>query len=361
MKFTKNELAKFMIANYKGEVQVPANFSADSVFTPEEAITNAFHSIIGTNENSTVEDYILAFRREDARLGVFAVIEEVLREGIIYESWKNPFFEMFVETRSQARGDSTKFYIESKQEVVVSRISKDGKVALDRQRFDEGYELTVETQTRGAKVYEHIARIMTRRTGWGKFVAALYEAMERDIAEMCYSAFATMVNNLPTQFIHRGTYDAAAIKEKIRNVKMASGASSVTLFGTELAIETLTLEAGAGANVAYIQAIGSDAIKDELHRTGRVGTWYGHLLVELPNGFQVGAGLNTNKLVMPDNIIYIVPNVEEKPVKLVVEPELIDINESSLARVDDTIEVAARWTVGAKVITGSAMAAFIKQ
>ena len=352
MQFTKQELAKFMVANYKGEVQVPANFSADSVFTPEEAITNAFHSIIGTNENSTVEDYILAFRREDARLGVFAIIEEVLREGIIYESWKNPFFERFVETRSQARGDKTVFYIESKQEVVVSRISKDGKVALDRQRFDEGYELTVETQTRGAKVYEHIARIMTRRTGWGKFVAALYEAMERDIAEMCYSAFATMVNNLPTQFIHRGQYNAAAIKKAIRNVKMASGASSVTLFGTELALETLTQD-------NTIMYINSTDVMNEVYKTGRLGKWYGHDVVELPNGFQIGAGLNTDKLVMSDKVVYIIPNIEEKPVKLVVEPELIDINESSLARVDDTIEVAARWTVGAQVITGCAMGAFI--
>ena len=241
MQFTKKELAKCMVANYKGEVQVPANFSADKVFTPEEAITNAFHSVIGTNANSTVEDYILAFRKEDARLGVFAIIEEVLREGIIHESWKNPFFERFVETRSQARGDKTVFYVESKNEVVVSRISKDGRVALDRQRFDEGYELTVETQTRGAKVYEHIARIMTRRTGWGKFVAALYEAMERDIAEMCYAAFANVVNSLPAQFVHRGNYDATAIKEKIRNVKMVSGASSVTLVGTELALSKLVI------------------------------------------------------------------------------------------------------------------------
>ena len=354
MKFTKNELAKFMIANYKGEVQVPANFSADSVFTPEEAITNAFHSIIGTNENSTVEDYILAFRREDARLGVFAIIEEVLREGIIYESWKNPFFERFVETRSQTRGDKTVFYIESKQEVVVSRISKDGKVALDRQRFDEGYELTVETQTRGAKVYEHIARIMTRRTGWGKFVAALYEAMERDIAEMCYSAFATMVNNLPTQFVHHGTYDAAELKRVIRNVKMASGASSVTIFGTELALDPLSED-------NTIMYMNSNEVMNELYNTGRLGKWYGHDVVELPNGFKIGSGLNTNNLVLSDKVIYVIPNVEEKPVKLVVEPELIDINESSLARVDDTIEVAARWTVGAKVVVGSAIGASINQ
>lgn len=352
MKFTKNELAKFMIANYKGEVQVPANFSADSVFTPEEAITNAFHSIIGTNENSTVEDYILAFRREDARLGVFAIIEEVLREGIIYESWKNPFFERFVETRSQARGDKTVFYIESKQEVVVSRISKDGKVALDRQRFDEGYELTVETQTRGAKVYEHIARIMTRRTGWGKFVAALYEAMERDIAEMCYSAFATMVENLPTQFVHHGTYDAAQLKRVIRNVKMASGASSVTIFGTELALEPLNDD----NTIIYMT---SKDVQNELYHTGRLGKWFGHDVIELENGFKIGSGLNTNNMVLSDKVVYVIPNVEEKPVKLVVEPELIDINESSIARVDDTIEIAARWTVGAKVVVGSAIGASI--
>lgn len=355
MKFTKNELAKFMVANYKGEVQVPANFSADSVFTPEEAITNAFHSIIGTNENSTVEDYILAFRREDARLGVFAIIEEVLREGIINEAWKNPFFDLFVETRSQARGDSTKFYIESKQEVVVSRISKDGRVSLDRQRFDEGYELTVETQTRGAKVYEHIARIMTRRTGWGKFVQVLYEAMERDIAEMCYKAFADVVNGLPIQFVHHGTYSSTDIKEKIRNVKMISGASSVTLVGTELALEGLTQDGG----ISYVEAIGTDAIRNELHETGRVGHWYGHVCIEIPNNFLSGTGLQ--EMVLPDNIVYIIPNMETKPIKAVIEPELIDIANSAIARVDDTLEVQIRWTAGANVITGSAIGAFIQQ
>ena len=356
MKFTKNELAKFMVANYKGEVQVPANFSADSVFTPEEAITNAFHSIIGTNENSTVEDYVLAFRREDARLGVFAIIEEVLREGIINETWKNPFFDLFVETRSQARGDKTTFYIESRQEVVVSRISKDGRVSLDRQRFDEGYEMTVETQTRGAKVYEHIARIMTRRTGWGKFVQALYEAMERDIAEMCYKAFVDVINGLPTQFIHHGTYNATSIKEKIRNVKMISGASSVTLVGTELALESLTQDGGAG--ISYINAIGSDAIKDELHETGRVGRWYGHLCIEIPNNFKSGTGLAEK--VLNDKVVYIIPNMEVKPIKAVIEPELIDIANSAIARVDDTLEVQIRWTAGANVVTGSAIGAFVR-
>ena len=320
MQFTKKELAKFMVANYKGEVQVPANFSADKVFTPEEAITNAFHSVIGTNANSTVEDYILAFRKEDARLGVFAIIEEVLREGIIHESWKNPFFERFVETRSQARGDKTVFYVESKNEVVVSRISKDGRVALDRQRFDEGYELSVDTETRGVKVYEHIARIMLRKTGWANFVSALYAAMERDIAEMCYGAFLAVVENLPNEFAHRGSYNAKLIKEKIRNVKLISGAASVTLVGTELALESLTQD----SSIEYLK---SADVQNEIYATGRLGKWYGHDVLELPNGFKQGSGLT--KLVMPDDVVYIIPNVQEKPVKLVVEPELIDIQNQS--------------------------------
>ena len=350
MQFTKKELAKFMVANYKGEVQVPANFSADKVFTPEEAITNAFHSVIGTNANSTVEDYILAFRKEDARLGVFAIIEEVLREGIIHESWKNPFFERFVETRSQARGDKTVFYVESKNEVVVSRISKDGRVALDRQRFDEGYELSVDTETRGVKVYEHIARIMLRKTGWANFVSALYAAMERDIAEMCYGAFLAVVENLPNEFAHRGSYNAKLIKEKIRNVKLISGAASVTLVGTELALEALTQD----SSIEYLK---SADVQNEIYATGRLGKWYGHDVVELPNGFKQGTGLT--ELVMPDNVVYIIPNVQEKPVKLVVEPELIDIQNSAIARVDDTIELAVRWTAGCNVITGSAIGAIV--
>ena len=350
MQFTKKELAKFMVANYKGEVQVPANFSADKVFTPEEAITNAFHSVIGTNANSTVEDYILAFRKEDARLGVFAIIEEVLREGIIHESWKNPFFERFVETRSQARGDKTVFYVESKNEVVVSRISKDGRVALDRQRFDEGYELSVDTETRGVKVYEHIARIMLRKTGWANFVSALYAAMERDIAEMCYGAFLAVVENLPNEFAHRGSYNAKLIKEKIRNVKLISGAASVTLVGTELALESLTQD----SSIEYLK---SADVQNEIYATGRLGKWYGHDVLELPNGFKQGTGLT--KLVMPDDVVYIIPNVQEKPVKLVVEPELIDIQNSAIARVDDTIELAVRWTAGCNVITGSAIGAIV--
>ena len=165
MKFTAKDVAQLMIDNYNGKVVVPANFAEGEVKTPDEAISDAFFQVLGITdkENCQVKDIVLAFRNESARNGVFAIIEEVIREGIINEEWRNAFFDRFVESRSQARGDKTVFYVEARNEVVVSRISKDGRVSLDRQRFDEGAELEVKVATYGIKVYEHIARILLGR------------------------------------------------------------------------------------------------------------------------------------------------------------------------------------------------------
>ena len=343
MKFTAKDVAQLMIDNYNGKVVVPANFAEGEVKTPDEAISDAFFQVLGITdkENCTVKDIVLAFRNESARNGVFAIIEEVIREGIINEGWRNAFFDRFVESRSQARGDKIVFYVEARNEVVVSRISKDGRVALDRQRFDEGDELEVKVATYGIKVYEHIARILLGRADWSKLVARLNEAVEQFIAEKTYETFAKVCNNLPSQFRHAGAYNRKQIKKLIANVKRAAGASSVTLFGTDVALEYL--EDG------MLAEHGTNELKNELVATGRIGTWYGETLVELPNSFKQGSALKEN--VMQDDVIFVIPNNVIKPVKMIVEPELMDINESGV-RVDDTIEFAVRFSFGCAVVTG---------
>ena len=343
MAYTAKDVARLMLDNHAGRIKtLPAQFSEEEVLTPEEAISNAFFSIMGLEkETATVPAIQLAFRKEEVRNGIFAIIEEVIREGIINESWRNAFFDRFVESRSQTRGDKTVFYIESRNEVAVSRISKDGRVSLDRQRFDEGDELTVSVATYGVKVYEHLARILLGRADWSGLVARLNEAVEQFIAEKVYTTFAEVCNNLPTQFRHAGDYDRKSILEKIANVKMASGASSVTLVGTAVALEYL--EDG------VFKDHGTDNLRDQKVSTGRIGDFYGNTMVELPNSFKQGTALT--KKVMQDNVIFIIPNNINKPVKMVVEPELLDINESGV-RVDDTIEFAVRFSFGCNVITG---------
>ena len=348
MEFTAKQVARLLIDNAKGKVVLPANFSEQGMVTPEEAISNAFFSIMGLEKGkATVNDIQLAFRREEVRLGVFAIVEEVIREGILTESWRNPFLDQFVESRSQTRGDSTEFYIEAKNELHVSRISKDGKVSLDRQRFDEGQSLTVEVATYGIKVYEHLARIMLGRADWGSLVAHLNAAVEKFIQLKVYDTFAQVIALAPAQcqVASNKANDKAAILAAVREVKMLSGAQQVMLVGTGLALSALE----------EVETV-SENMKDELHQTGALRVFHGIPLVELPQAVK-DANLEKDapgRLVQDDKTIYIVPNNIGKPIKMIVEPELIDINESGV-RVDDTIEFAVRFSFGLRVITGRAM------
>ena len=346
MEFTAKQVARLLIDNAKGKVVLPANFSEQGMVTPEEAISNAFFSIMGLEKGkATVQDIQLAFRREEVRLGVFAVVEEVIREGILTESWRNPFLDQFVESRSQTRGDSTEFYLEAKNELHVSRISKDGKVSLDRQRFDEGQSLTVEVATYGIKVYEHLARIMLGRADWGSLVAHLNAAVEKFIQLKVYEAFAKVTALVPGQCKVSGGLTKAAILEAVREVKMLSGAQQVVLVGTGLALSALE----------GVETV-SEAMKDEMHQQGALRVFHGIPLVELPQAVKdanLAHGVE-GRLVLDDKTIYIVPNNIGKPIKMIVEPELIDINESGV-RVDDTIEFAVRFSFGLRVITGRAM------
>ena len=47
MEFTAKQVARLLIDNAKGKVVLPANFSEQGMVTPEEAISNAFFSIMG--------------------------------------------------------------------------------------------------------------------------------------------------------------------------------------------------------------------------------------------------------------------------------------------------------------------------
>ena len=338
---TTTQIANLMIDNYKGVA--PAHFS--NGLTAEQQISEAMFSAMGIAPTTDTTEIIKAFRKESVRNAVFSIVEEVVQDGIIHEAWQNPFFQLFVESRSQKRGDKTTFYVKSKKEVVVSRVAKDAQVSIDRQRPTDGAELDVKVETYAISVYEYIARILTGRAEWSDLVMALYEAVERFIAEKCYATFLAVCENLPTQFIHNGTYDRKKIKKAIRDVKMASGATSVTLLGTGVALDYL-------ADENAIDYMKSEKARVEMMEYGRVGRWYGETIVELPNAFKQGTGLKD--YVMPDNVIFIIPNTVEKPVKLITENILIDFDNSGL-RVDETLELSMKFSFGVATVTGNVL------
>ena len=97
----------------------------------------------------------------------------------------------------------------------------------------------------------------------------------------------------------------------------------------------------------------NDDRKNDLYNTGKLTMFYGNPLMELPQAIkQGGFKAEAPELLMADDEIFIIPDNVGKPVKMIVEPELIDINESGV-RVDDTFEFAVRFTQGVTVLTSA--------
>ena len=352
MKPTPKQIAQLMIDNSKGKVVMPKNFTEDKeILTPDEAISKAFLDVMELDANCGVEDIQKSFNKESVRLGIYSIVVEVINEGIMNESWRNPFFDQFVESRVQRRGDRTDFYIKSKQELHVSRVSKDGKVSLDRQRFDEGETINVKVETFAIKVYEHLARIILGRAKWSELVLALNAAVQKFIAFQTYAAFQSVCDAVPTALKSSGSYNEETILKLIRNVKMLSGADSVTLVGTGLALDFLS--------EGIDPSMYSDAMKNEAHANGRLRTWKGGIpMVELNNALLDGANVDFTSLdlktVLKDDVIYVIPNNIGKMVKMIIEPSVVDLQASGV-RYDDTVEFATRFSFGCAVVTGSAI------
>jgi hypothetical protein len=186
---------------------------------------------------------------------------------------------------------------------------------------------------------------MLGRADWGSLVAHLNAAVEKFIQLKVYEAFDKVTALVPGQCKVSGSVTKAAILEAVREVKMLSGAQQVVLVGTGLALSALE----------EVETV-SEAMKNEMHQQGALRVFHGIPLVELPQAVKDAnlAHGAEGRLVQDDKTIYIVPNNIGKPIKMIVEPELIDINESGV-RVDDTIEFAVRFSFGLRVITGRAM------
>ena len=221
-------------------------------------------------------------------------------------------------------------------------------MSLDRQRFDEGQSVSIKVETYGIKVYEHLARIMLGRADWGTLVAHLNAAVEKFIQEKVYAEFAAIVTAIPAAYtVSSDKVAKAEILKAVRNVQMVSGAQQVMLVGTGLALAALE----------GVETL-SEGREHRVQEEGALRVFHGIPLVELPQHVKKLGDLTgldkVGELVQADDVIYILPNNIGKPIKMIVEPELIDINESGV-RVDDTIEFAVRFSFGLKVITGRAM------
>ena len=329
-----NEIAKLIIDNYNNDL--PTQFSAKTKAERDEMIRQEMLDVLGMTKFDAMS-FRKAMRNPVTNVKVFEIIENVITEGIIKGTYKNAFFDQFVETKTIDAGDINEFYVEPRHQLVAAEFSG-SHFDLKRQRIDVGQSFSVEMRDFGIKVYEYLERVLASRCDFVTLVNLLQEAVDRKLREISYTTFEALLNRLPEQWTVSGSLDEAEILEVCAHIEADAG--EVTFVGTKIALNKLQGKVALPA---------SDAMKDERNQKGYVSLWNGYRCIELEQVHKQG----TFDFLMSNDEIYLIAG-DTKPVKMAVTSGLIN-ETSGYQNHDMSMEYTYTFQAGVSVVLDKAI------
>lgn len=233
----------------------------------------------------------------------FTILEEAL-DALVSRNMEEEF-ERFAEIRNVAYGDQLSFDIENSNLFDVAVIA-DGTNNLRRQRIHNG-TITVETETRGVKIYDELARFLAGRINWEKLVNKVSKSYINKIYTAVYNAIYDGFNGLSATYGVSGTFAEATLRELIDHVEAAAGGVQAGIWGTKNALSKVQ-----PANL-------SDNMKDAINQQGYVGVFEGTPMYKINQVHKPG----TDTFAIDNNFILVLPQGEEALVKIVDEGESV--------------------------------------
>lgn len=312
--FENNE-TKFVAFN-KLMVDASVNKYEDGITAKEanEKIRSIFRQAIGLSENATKQEVRKAMKKRANLQVLFDLIEELV-PNLLKSGWaETPFFKEFVDERFLEDGDQNIFYAEDNSVLSVSKVSG-SQWDIDRQRLGKGSSFSIDVSEYGIAVYSEYEKLLVGLEDFATFITKIYEAIDRFVNEAIYQSLLDAAEKLPGgasgagQWVKTGALDSATretLIQLVEDVQMATGANEVVIMGTKSALSKVT----GLQNVEWI----SDDMKKERHTTGKIGMWEGIRLVEIKQGFALN---DTSKKLVDDKILFIMPMMDNKFIKLV--------------------------------------------
>ena len=312
--FENNE-TKFAAFN-KLMVDASVNKYEDGITAKEanEKIRSIFRQAIGLSENATKQEVRKAMKKRANLQVLFDLIEELV-PNLLKSGWaETPFFKEFVDERFLEDGDQNIFYAEDNSVLSISKVSG-SQWDIDRQRLGKGSSFSIDVSEYGIAVYSEYEKLLVGLEDFATFITKIYEAIDRFVNEAIYQSLLDAAEKLPGgasgagQWVKTGALDSATretLIQLVEDVQMATGANEVVIMGTKSALSKVT----GLQNVEWI----SDDMKKERHTTGKIGMWEGIRLVEIKQGFALN---DTSKKLVDDKILFIMPMMDNKFIKLV--------------------------------------------
>ena len=296
----KHELSKILV-DYARNPQTVLQFSGDKSF--DDTLRAHFFEILGVKDGSEITKKFM--KRTSTKELVFEILTDVITESFLRSVEEDEFFARFVEYRNIARGDTTEFILEDNTILTVSEHSGT-HWNIRRQKYEGNTTFTVKTKAYSIGVYADFYAFLTGRVDFQRLIAKTAEALRHKVYEVIAASFASGAAQLPSPFQATGTYDEATLIELYDHVQAANGTRPV-IIGTKSAIAKIT--AGLGAEWY------SNEMKNERNNTGRLGTYLGMDLIELP----VVHKANTFEFAYDQNQLLILPNADDRFVKFIYE------------------------------------------
>lgn len=317
-------------------------FDEDRAISASEAsekIRQICFDKLGLSKNSTDREFKRAMR-SPAAIELFELIENVEDMLIAKGFHDDEFFDRFVDERNLAAGDDAQFYTNEDILLTVETVAGDHH-DLITQKLKEGTTYTVPTSKRAIKMGGALKRFMTGRDDWAKLIAAIAKTYANEVKTGAYRAFINMGTGLPTgtQWKKTGTL-SNTVKESfdqlIVDVSAANDGADVMIVGTRMALKKLN-------NLADVDWI-SEYEKENVAKSGILGTYEGSTLVELPQRLDQDGATH----LVDQSILMIMPVVDYKPIKFVDKGETtLEVTEPGATLNDEqTIEVQREFGVG---------------
>ena len=265
-----------------------------------ETLRNEFNEIAGTYSQY----------RENKNL-IFSIIEETINEVLPKKVEQQ--YQQFAEVRTFAQGDKPifrrKLGSNKRAKQFITRVGLAGIYEVFKlSKAEEAFE--VRTSAIGGAAQIGFEEFLDGRVDFAEVTRIVMEGMDELIYREIAHALKASINQLPAaNRVASHGFDESAF-DKLLTVAAAYG--TPTIYCTyEFAVKMIPQEAW-----RY-----TEAMKDELWRTGRLASYKNHKVVILEQGFEDET--NSRKVIDP-GYCYIIPTgADSKPVKVAFEGNTI--------------------------------------
>ena len=291
-----NELVKITLAIAHKDF---AQYSAEDL---EGTLREKLIELNGGSDKMSL-NAIKAFRQHPE---LYAYIEDLIVALSTEALSANDFYAYMVDQRNIAAGDEMIFHVRKGAHYIVANCAR-GTQGIRRQRIEQDKDVVLSPEPHAVKVYDELVRLLAGKTSATKMVEDISKAIYRAMLNDVFAAWNDLTSTeLGATFAPAaGTYDEDTLLALAQKVSAANDGADVYF---------VTTLAGARAiNASDASEIG----KTDIYNYGYRRKWNGIDVAIVPQRFQEG----TTSFMFNDKVIAILPKLDEKPIKQVIQGE----------------------------------------